>query len=60
MFILKRDFDMGFLFQFNLPAGYVGLVFLGLALSYTISSPLFGLLSDRMPVCIIFELLFHV
>ncbi|KAH0515062.1 MFS-type transporter SLC18B1 [Microtus ochrogaster] len=35
--------------KFNLPAGYVGLVFLGLALSYTISSPLFGLLSDRMP-----------
>ncbi|KAM6180643.1 MFS-type transporter SLC18B1 [Erethizon dorsatum] len=35
--------------KFNLPAGYVGLVFLGLALSYTISSPLFGLLSDKMP-----------
>ncbi|XP_012965666.1 MFS-type transporter SLC18B1 isoform X1 [Mesocricetus auratus] len=35
--------------KFSLPAGYVGLVFLGLALSYTISSPLFGLLSDRMP-----------
>lgn len=35
--------------KFNLPAGYVGLVFLGLALSYTISSPLFGLFSDRMP-----------
>ncbi|CAH6778130.1 MFS-type transporter SLC18B1 [Phodopus roborovskii] len=35
--------------KFNLPAGYVGLVFLGLALSYTISSPLFGFLSDRMP-----------
>ncbi|XP_027626037.1 MFS-type transporter SLC18B1 [Tupaia chinensis] len=35
--------------KFNLPAGYVGLVFLGSALSYAISSPLFGLLSDRMP-----------
>ncbi|XP_052607144.1 MFS-type transporter SLC18B1-like isoform X2 [Peromyscus californicus insignis] len=35
--------------KFNLPAGYVGLVFLGLDLSYTISSPLLGLLSDRMP-----------
>ncbi|XP_024614899.1 MFS-type transporter SLC18B1 isoform X3 [Neophocaena asiaeorientalis asiaeorientalis] len=35
--------------KFNLPAGYVGLVFLGLALSYTISSPLVGLLSDEMP-----------
>ena len=41
---------MGFLLQFNLPAGYVGLVFLGLALSYAISSPLVGLLSDKMPV----------
>ncbi|XP_067558156.1 MFS-type transporter SLC18B1 isoform X3 [Pseudorca crassidens] len=35
--------------KFNLPAGYVGLVFLGLALSYAISSPLVGLLSDKMP-----------
>ncbi|XP_002747019.4 MFS-type transporter SLC18B1 isoform X3 [Callithrix jacchus] len=35
--------------KFNLPAGYVGLVFLGLALSYAIASPLFGLLSDKMP-----------
>nr|XP_042118139.1 MFS-type transporter SLC18B1 isoform X4 [Peromyscus maniculatus bairdii] len=35
--------------KFNLPVGYVGLVFLGLDLSYTISSPLLGLLSDRMP-----------
>uniref|UniRef100_A0A8C0SKW6 Solute carrier family 18 member B1 n=1 Tax=Canis lupus familiaris TaxID=9615 RepID=A0A8C0SKW6_CANLF len=35
--------------KFNLPAGYVGLVFLGLASSYAISSPLFGLLSDKMP-----------
>uniref|UniRef100_A0A4X1V7K9 Solute carrier family 18 member B1 n=2 Tax=Sus scrofa TaxID=9823 RepID=A0A4X1V7K9_PIG len=35
--------------KFHLPAGYVGLVFLGLALSYTISSPLMGLLSDKMP-----------
>ncbi|KAF6116142.1 solute carrier family 18 member B1 [Phyllostomus discolor] len=40
LFVLKK---------FNLPAGYVGLVFLGLALSYAISSPLFGLLSDKMP-----------
>ncbi|XP_056674782.1 MFS-type transporter SLC18B1 [Monodelphis domestica] len=35
--------------KFNLSAGYVGLVFLGLALSYSISSPLFGLLSDKVP-----------
>ncbi|XP_068933456.1 MFS-type transporter SLC18B1 isoform X2 [Petaurus breviceps papuanus] len=35
--------------KFNLSAGYVGFVFLGLALSYTISSPLFGLLSDKIP-----------
>ncbi|KAM9234708.1 LOW QUALITY PROTEIN: MFS-type transporter SLC18B1 [Dugong dugon] len=35
--------------KFSLPAGYVGLVFLGLALCYAISSPLFGLLSDKMP-----------
>lgn len=41
---------MKFFLQFNLPAGYVGLVFLGLALSYSISSPLFGLLSDKIPV----------
>nr|XP_036850145.1 MFS-type transporter SLC18B1 [Manis javanica] len=36
--------------KFNLLAGYVGLIFLGLALSYAISSPCFGLLSDKMPV----------
>ncbi|XP_020842752.1 MFS-type transporter SLC18B1 isoform X2 [Phascolarctos cinereus] len=35
--------------KFNLSAGYVGLIFLGLALSYAISSPLFGLLSDKIP-----------
>uniref|UniRef100_A0A7N4UYT2 Solute carrier family 18 member B1 n=1 Tax=Sarcophilus harrisii TaxID=9305 RepID=A0A7N4UYT2_SARHA len=35
--------------KFNLSSGYVGLVFLGLALSYSISSPLFGLLSDKIP-----------
>ncbi|XP_055982176.1 MFS-type transporter SLC18B1 isoform X2 [Sorex fumeus] len=35
--------------QFNLPAGYVGLVYLGMALCYMISSPLLGLLSDKMP-----------
>ncbi|NXJ13519.1 S18B1 protein, partial [Odontophorus gujanensis] len=40
LFILKK---------FKLPAGYVGLVFLGLALSYSLSSPLLGLLSDKMP-----------
>ncbi|XP_063246109.1 MFS-type transporter SLC18B1 isoform X2 [Prinia subflava] len=34
LFILKK---------FKLPAGYVGLVFLGLALSYSVSSPLLGL-----------------
>ncbi|KAM8790323.1 MFS-type transporter SLC18B1 isoform 3-T3 [Rhynchonycteris naso] len=40
LFVLKK---------FNLPAGYVGLIFLSMALPYTISSPLFGLLSDKMP-----------
>ncbi|CAM5101152.1 unnamed protein product [Eretmochelys imbricata] len=35
--------------KFKLPAGYVGLVFLGLALSYALSSPLLGFLSDKMP-----------
>ncbi|XP_033859860.2 MFS-type transporter SLC18B1-like isoform X1 [Acipenser ruthenus] len=35
--------------KFNLPAGYVGLVFLGLALSYSLSSPLLGVVSDKMP-----------
>ncbi|RMC12979.1 hypothetical protein DUI87_10508 [Hirundo rustica rustica] len=34
---------------FKLPAGYVGLVFLGLALSYSVSSPLLGLVSDKLP-----------
>ncbi|NWR59025.1 S18B1 protein, partial [Bucorvus abyssinicus] len=40
LFILKK---------FKLSAGYVSLVFLGLALSYSLSSPLLGLLSDRLP-----------
>ncbi|XP_010139390.1 PREDICTED: MFS-type transporter SLC18B1 isoform X1 [Buceros rhinoceros silvestris] len=40
LFILKK---------FKLPTGYVGLVFLGLALSYSLSSPLLGLLSDTLP-----------
>ncbi|XP_075270156.1 MFS-type transporter SLC18B1 isoform X2 [Opisthocomus hoazin] len=40
LFILKK---------FKLPAGYVGLVFLSLALSYSLSSPLLGLLSDKLP-----------
>ncbi|XP_064025412.1 MFS-type transporter SLC18B1 isoform X2 [Pogoniulus pusillus] len=40
LFILKT---------FKLPSGYVGLVFLGLALSYSLSSPLLGLLSDKRP-----------
>ncbi|NXU12989.1 S18B1 protein, partial [Pardalotus punctatus] len=40
LFILKK---------FKLPAGYVGLVFLGLALSYSLSSPLLGLISDKLP-----------
>nr|XP_033794863.1 MFS-type transporter SLC18B1 isoform X2 [Geotrypetes seraphini] len=34
---------------FNLPVGYVGLVFLGLALSYSLSSPLLGIISDKKP-----------
>ncbi|KAM3929964.1 MFS-type transporter SLC18B1 isoform 2-T2 [Leptodactylus fuscus] len=34
---------------FHLKVGYVGLVFLGLALSYSISSPLLGLISDKLP-----------
>nr|XP_060609371.1 MFS-type transporter SLC18B1 [Anolis sagrei ordinatus] len=40
LFVLKK---------FKLPAGYVGLVFLGLALSYSLSSPLLGFLSDKKP-----------
>ncbi|KAM8945541.1 MFS-type transporter SLC18B1 [Pelodytes ibericus] len=35
--------------KFHLQVGYVGLVFLGLALSYSLSSPLLGLISDRLP-----------
>ncbi|XP_053317341.1 MFS-type transporter SLC18B1 isoform X2 [Spea bombifrons] len=35
--------------KFNLQVGYVGLVFLGLALSYSLSSPLLGMISDRLP-----------
>ncbi|XP_039384441.1 MFS-type transporter SLC18B1-like isoform X7 [Mauremys reevesii] len=35
--------------KFKLPSGYVGLVFLALALSYSLSAPLLGLLSDKMP-----------
>ncbi|XP_016049039.1 MFS-type transporter SLC18B1 isoform X2 [Erinaceus europaeus] len=40
LFVLKK---------FNLPPGYVGLVYLGMASSYMISSPLLGLLSDKVP-----------
>ncbi|KAM3856663.1 MFS-type transporter SLC18B1 [Vipera latastei] len=40
LFVLKK---------FKLPAGYVGLVFLALALPYSISSPLLGFLSDNKP-----------
>ncbi|XP_032999690.1 MFS-type transporter SLC18B1 [Lacerta agilis] len=40
LFVLKK---------FKLPAVYVGLVFLGLALSYSLSSPLLGFLSDKFP-----------
>uniref|UniRef100_F7EI89 Solute carrier family 18 member B1 n=1 Tax=Monodelphis domestica TaxID=13616 RepID=F7EI89_MONDO len=47
--LLKTNLMVIFFLQFNLSAGYVGLVFLGLALSYSISSPLFGLLSDKVP-----------
>ncbi|XP_053143687.1 MFS-type transporter SLC18B1 isoform X2 [Hemicordylus capensis] len=35
--------------KFHLPTGYVGLVFLGLALSYSLTSPLLGFLSDKKP-----------
>ncbi|XP_073483399.1 MFS-type transporter SLC18B1 [Aquarana catesbeiana] len=34
---------------FHLKVGYVGLVFLGLALSYSLSSPLLGMVSDKLP-----------
>ncbi|XP_056422540.1 MFS-type transporter SLC18B1 isoform X2 [Hyla sarda] len=34
---------------FNLKVSYVGLVFLGLALSYSLSSPLLGVISDKLP-----------
>ena len=57
MLILKRavafNFNVAFLFQFSLSTGYVGLVFLGLSPSYTIASPLLGLICDKMPVCIL-------
>ncbi|XP_069091276.1 MFS-type transporter SLC18B1 isoform X2 [Pleurodeles waltl] len=36
--------------KFHLPVGHVGLVFLGLALSYALSSPLLGLISDKKPI----------
>ncbi|KAM5165349.1 MFS-type transporter SLC18B1 [Mantella aurantiaca] len=35
--------------KFHLKVGYVGLVFLGLALSYSLSSPLLGMISDKLP-----------
>ncbi|XP_067839961.1 MFS-type transporter SLC18B1 isoform X2 [Heptranchias perlo] len=35
--------------KFNLQPGYVGLVFLGFALSYALASPLLGYLCDQIP-----------
>ncbi|OCT56442.1 hypothetical protein XELAEV_18000106mg [Xenopus laevis] len=35
--------------KFHLKVVYVGLVFLGLALSYSLSSPILGLITDRFP-----------
>ncbi|MGH0131074.1 UNVERIFIED_CONTAM: hypothetical protein FKN15_044986, partial [Acipenser sinensis] len=35
--------------QFNMPSHYIGLIFLSLALSYSLSSPLLGVVSDKMP-----------
>uniref|UniRef100_A0A2D4FUQ2 Major facilitator superfamily (MFS) profile domain-containing protein n=2 Tax=Micrurus corallinus TaxID=54390 RepID=A0A2D4FUQ2_MICCO len=35
--------------KFKLPVGYVGLVFLAIALPYSLSSPLLGFLSDKKP-----------
>ncbi|KAM4771002.1 MFS-type transporter SLC18B1 [Rhinophrynus dorsalis] len=35
--------------KFHLQFGYIGLVYLGLALSYCLSSPLLGIISDRFP-----------
>ncbi|XP_077208691.1 MFS-type transporter SLC18B1 isoform X2 [Paroedura picta] len=35
--------------KFHMPVGYVGFAFLGLALSYSLSSPLLGFLSDKKP-----------
>ncbi|KAM4771003.1 MFS-type transporter SLC18B1-like [Rhinophrynus dorsalis] len=34
---------------FHLEVAYVGLVFLGLAITYSLSSPLLGIISDRLP-----------
>ncbi|XP_068087688.1 MFS-type transporter SLC18B1 isoform X2 [Hyperolius riggenbachi] len=34
---------------FHLKVGYVGLVFLGLAVAYSVSSPLLGVISDKFP-----------
>ncbi|XP_044867071.1 MFS-type transporter SLC18B1-like isoform X5 [Mauremys mutica] len=46
---LEPTMSLFVLEKFKLPAGYVGLVFLALALSYSLSAPLLGLLSDKMP-----------
>uniref|UniRef100_A0A4W3JBL7 Solute carrier family 18 member B1 n=1 Tax=Callorhinchus milii TaxID=7868 RepID=A0A4W3JBL7_CALMI len=35
--------------KFNFPVGRVGLVYVGFALSYALSSPLLGFVSDRIP-----------
>ncbi|XP_058881177.1 MFS-type transporter SLC18B1-like isoform X1 [Acipenser ruthenus] len=35
--------------KFNMPSHYVGLIFISLALSYSLSSPLLGVVSDKMP-----------
>ncbi|XP_078503168.1 MFS-type transporter SLC18B1-like [Lissotriton helveticus] len=58
LIIISMSSSMGFLDptvslfvteKFHLPVGQVGLVFLGLALSYALSSPLLGLISDKKP-----------
>ncbi|XP_060095518.1 MFS-type transporter SLC18B1 isoform X2 [Heteronotia binoei] len=47
MSFLDPTMSLFVLEKFQLPVSYVGLVFLGLALSYSLSSPLIGYLSDK-------------
>uniref|UniRef100_A0A4W3K8B9 Solute carrier family 18 member B1 n=2 Tax=Callorhinchus milii TaxID=7868 RepID=A0A4W3K8B9_CALMI len=43
--------------KFNFPVGRVGLVYVGFALSYALSSPLLGFVSDRIPIWMFISML---